>query len=96
MPQATQSKPRQARVTQVFRDKCPYAVAIADGIPNSVTFSINPIHQVWEDRETPRAGTIVLLSDIRKNDKGWRAHKARFLRPEDESDLISNNLQKGP
>jgi hypothetical protein len=69
---------------QVFRDKHPYAIAKADGIPDSVTFSLDPDHEVWEDQETPRAGTIVILSDIRKNDKGWRAHRARFLRPEDE------------
>lgn len=86
MAQVAESKPRQARVVRVLRDSHPYAVAKADGIPEPVTFSLDPDHQVWEEKEFPTAGTRVMLSDIRKNDKGWRAHKARFLRPEDEVD----------
>ncbi len=83
--QVAQSKERIARVVRVVRDEHPYAVAAADGISAAVTFSLDPNHHVWEEPTYPIQGERVILSDIRKNDKGWRAHKARFLRPEDEA-----------
>ena len=86
MTQVNGNKERQARVVKVSRDKRPYAAAMADGIQKPVTFSLDPDHHVWKETEFPTIGTRVILSDIRKNDKGWRAQNARFLRPEDEVD----------
>ena len=75
---------RKAQIMRVFSGMFPYASAQADGISEPVTFSLNPDHGVWEEKDSPIKGTIVFLSDIRKYAKGWRAHKARYLRPEDE------------
>ncbi len=61
----------------------PYAVATSDkpgfGREESITFSLSP--DVWEEPAFPEPGNMVLLSDIRRKWKGWRAHRARFLRP---------------
>ncbi len=96
MAQVNETKQRQAKVVRVFRGEHPYVIAKADGIPESVTFSIDPDHQVWEERELPTSGVKVILSDIRKNDKGWRAYHARFLRPEDEVVEATPATKKGP
>jgi hypothetical protein len=87
---------QKARVTKVLRDKNPYAVAQADGISGQITFSLSPDRKVWDEDEYPRTGTMVVLSDLRKNDNGWRAYKARFLRPEDEIDQATQASKKGP
>lgn len=72
-----------ARVEKVVTGPQPYAVAIAKGISGSVTFSLRP--DVWSEEKSPMAENQVVLDDLRKNDHGWRAYKARFYRPEDEA-----------
>lgn len=61
----------------------PYAVAEVEqpGI-ESVTFALYP--PVWNEDDEPKPGIIVVLDDFRKKRRGWRAEKARFLRPSDE------------
>ncbi|HJW97480.1 MAG TPA: hypothetical protein VJ485_04945 [archaeon] len=58
----------------------PYAVASSDIGP--VTFSLE--RPVWLEEEWPERGIMVVLSDPRKKPAGWRAYKARFLRPDDQ------------
>jgi hypothetical protein len=84
-----EDKGRIARVTKVIKDQSPYAVAKAVGLDSEVTFSLASHLKVWKEDETPSVGTRVILSDIRKNDNGWRAHTARFLRPEDEDQTVN-------
>lgn len=76
----------KARVSNVFSDRRPYAVAqvIDMSVSVAVTFSLDSNRQVWKETEYPMVGTVVILSDLRKNDRGWRAYKARFLRLDDE------------
>jgi hypothetical protein len=40
--------------------------------------------KVWLEVDWPEEGLEVLLWDLRKKKAGWRAYKARFLRPEDD------------
>jgi hypothetical protein len=59
-----------------------YAVATSDEpefLGSSITFSLTP--DVWKERGLPEPGSIVVLSDVRKKRRGWRAHKAQFSRP---------------
>ena len=49
-----------------------------------VTFSFNPDDDVWEEDSQPIKGAKVVLSNLVSMDGGWRALKARFLRPEDK------------
>ncbi|MEK9172974.1 MAG: hypothetical protein AAB594_00170 [Patescibacteria group bacterium] len=57
-----------------------YAVARSDQLEGgSVTFSLDKI--VWKERAEPECGSKVELSDIRGKAAGWRAHKAKFVRP---------------
>lgn len=78
----------RARVTSVYLSgrHGPYAVAFPD-TPNrekkSYTFSLKS--DVWQETAYPESGSIVLLEDVRVKAAGWRAHKARFLRREDEA-----------
>jgi hypothetical protein len=41
---------------------------------------------VWLEVDWPEEGLEVVLWDLRKKKAGWRAYKARFLRPEDEQE----------
>ena len=59
----------------------PYAVASSDDI-GTITFSLEP--PVWEEKDWPEGGTMVVLSEIRKKRAGWRANRGRFLQPSDE------------
>lgn len=59
----------------------PYAVAISEDFSMSITFSLN--RAVWCEQGWPESGTIVVLSKLRKKKKGWRALKARYVKPED-------------
>ena len=63
----------------------PYAVAKAEEetprLQGSVTFSLEPKENVWEEDAWPERGSKVILWDIRSKRKGWRAYKARFSRP---------------
>jgi hypothetical protein len=61
-----------------------YAVARADGISGTVTFSLHRSREVWVEDEYPEPGVSVALSNLRKGVRGWRALSARFLRPSDE------------
>lgn len=49
-----------------------------------VTFSFNPDDHVWEEDNLPIKGAKVVLSNLVSMDGGWRALKARYLRPEDQ------------
>lgn len=48
-----------------------------------VTFSFEPADQVWAEDGLPIKGAKVVLSLLVSTDGGWRARKARYLRPED-------------
>ena len=85
MNSSTDEEPTLAEVTHVFQGKKPYAVAWSKKVKGSVTFSLDLELKVWEGEEVPKAGTFVVLTDLRKNAHGWRAHHARFMRPEDEA-----------
>lgn len=60
----------------------PYAVARTAELDGSVTFSLDS--ENWQEREWPEPGTCVMLSDVRKKRAGWRAHRARFVKPSDK------------
>lgn len=59
----------------------PYVVARSSELDGSVTFSLDS--KTWQEKDWPEPGTVVLLSDVRKKRAGWRAHRARFVRPSD-------------
>jgi hypothetical protein len=67
----------------------PYAVTSCDKL-GSVTFSLDAV--VWQESDRPEPGTYVILSQVRKKRAGWRAQKARFLEPADET--TANSIQK--
>jgi hypothetical protein len=72
----------------------PYAVATAEGLTGSVTFSLDP--SVWKESEWPERGMEVLLGKLRKKRAGWRAKEGRFLKPSDEQlqqQAKSNGIQ---
>ncbi len=52
----------------------PYAVARNDGV-GSITFSLSD--PVWTEDDNPESGEVVLLSNLREMQKGWRATKAQ-------------------
>lgn len=85
IPQSETNSMTSARVSKVIVTKSPYAVAYVAGRPDPVTFSLDTDRKVWKEEELPQTGTMVILGDLRKNDHGWRAFFARFLRPEDEN-----------
>jgi len=62
-----------------------YAVAISNDIEGSITFSLRK--DVWREKEDPEPGTYVVLLELRKKRKGWRAYKARFFG-------LENSLEK--
>ena len=74
----------RAVVQRIVRGKHgDYAVATSEAIRDgSVTFSLQ--RSVWGERRGSERGVIVVLSDLEKKRGGWRAHKARFLKPADE------------
>lgn len=57
----------------------PFAIATAEGIDGSITFSLE--QPVWEEHDHPEPGHCVFLTDIRRKEAGWRAHRAKYLRP---------------
>jgi len=63
-------------------DHGPFAVAEAEGLEGSTTFSLEPT--VWQEEEWPEEGMIVVLGKLRKKRAGWRAKTGRFLQPSDE------------
>lgn len=59
-----------------------YAVATAEEVKGSITFSLEK--PIWSEKGWPEKGTFVVLSELCKKRAGWRAMRARFLRPSDE------------
>ena len=49
-----------------------------------VTFSFDPVDQVWVEDSQPIKSAKVVLSKLVSTDGGWRALNARYLRPEDQ------------
>ena len=80
-----------ATVESIIYGRTPYAVATARGVSGTITFSLSRSFGVWKDEPWPKPGIQVVLGDLRKKQvknpskkSGWRAYKARFLRPGDE------------
>lgn len=61
----------------------PFVVATASGFKGSITFSLQS--SVWQERQQPEQGSIVLLSDLQLKRAGWRAMCGRFVRPSDQN-----------
>ena len=61
----------------------PYAVALSSEVRGTITFSLG--EPTWWDHSIPVEGAVVMLSDLQKMPKGWRAMSARFFRPSDEN-----------
>jgi hypothetical protein len=59
----------------------PYALAIAEGLKGTVTFSLEK--PVWKESSLPEPGHIVMVADLTQKRAGWRAQSARFFRPKD-------------
>lgn len=72
----------------------PYAVATTEDqrIFGSITFSLEPT--VWEEKDWPEAGTVVVLSKLRQKRLGWRAKRARFSKPCDEQSANERKDEK--
>ncbi len=63
----------------------PYAVATSNSMKGCyITFSLR--RDIWREKRQPEPGLHVMLSDIRKKERGWRAYRARFVRWYDEPD----------
>ena len=58
-----------------------YAITSTSQARGSVTFSLA---DAWDEDAPPEKGQRVVLEDLVRKGKGWRAKKARPLRPEDE------------
>jgi hypothetical protein len=58
----------------------PYVVTKVEGL-GSVTFALEK--DVWDETDSPTPGEIVLLSKLREKRDGWRAMKARYVKPSD-------------
>lgn len=71
-----------------------YAVAYAQqaAINGDITFSLES--PCWEEDSFPEAGILVVLSDVRRKTKGWRAQSARYVRIEDAA-LVEAARPKG-
>ncbi|MBO06229.1 MAG: hypothetical protein QF745_11140 [Planctomycetota bacterium] len=57
----------------------PYAVARSGELV--FTFSLKT--PTWSEEDLPEEGTFVVLSRVTKKRAGWRANRARFLKPSD-------------
>ena len=80
-----------ARESQGKHERGPYVVTRCERFDDSVTFSLDK--DTWSESESPKPGTIVLLSKIVKKRAGWRANSVRLLEPADEQKAKSK--QKG-
>lgn len=74
-----------AKVTYLSKGEKPYALCRSPSVSGTISFSLDPDHHVWEEKELPRIGTSVVLIDVRNEERGWRAYHARFMRPDDET-----------
>ena len=74
----------------------PYVVTKCDEI-GSITFSLDK--ETWQEKESPKPGTVVVLSQVIKKRAGWRANSARFFKPADEKiaskQQTANSKKKG-
>lgn len=65
----------------------PYAIVAIEqtnfDFGGSITFSLSK--PTWNEGKWPEPGTDVVLEDLRHKSAGWRAHKSRYLQPEDLS-----------
>ena len=68
----------------------PYAIAREPKL-GSITFSLK--RPVWQEKEWPEPGMVVMLGQVRMKRAGWRAQRGRFLRPSDEQ--TANSKQQG-
>ncbi|TSC82724.1 MAG: hypothetical protein G01um101420_82 [Parcubacteria group bacterium Gr01-1014_20] len=75
-----------AKVLKVVPERN-YAVTLpnqeVEGVEGSITFSLTK--EVWEGEGAPHEGQLVVLEDIAQTGRGWRAYKARAVRPEDQT-----------
>ncbi len=62
----------------------PCAVAVSDRL-GVVEFTLGP--DVWEEKEWPTKGAVVLVAKLRREDDGWRAKEARFWTERDEQTM---------
>jgi len=60
----------------------PFVVTKSENFDSSITFSLEP--NVWLEETEPEPGEAVFLYRLRKKRAGWRAKKARYLKPCDE------------
>lgn len=63
---------------------CPCAIAFSPRF-GIIEFSLDP--DVWEEKEWPEEGAIVMLAKLRREDDGWRAKEARLWTIRDEATL---------
>lgn len=77
----------EIRATVRFVDpngrKGPYARADSEQVEGGITFSLD--ENVWQGSTIPQNGAHVILSNLFRTDKGWRASSARLLTPADEA-----------
>jgi len=59
----------------------PYVVSTSENIEGSVTFSVDK--PVWQEERWPERGEHVWVDDLTMKRAGWRAHRARFYRPDE-------------
>lgn len=80
-------EPIEARVKCVVSDvRRPFAVAESSLVSGDITFTLTDDNSVWQEDDYPTLGTHVALSELRRNDKGWRALNARYWHPTDEGE----------
>lgn len=60
----------------------PFAVAKSKDIKGSITFSLR--RPVWRVKTWPKPDTHVILSALDRKSAGWRAMRARPMKPSDE------------
>lgn len=79
------AKSYEAIVEKIIHDgrHGPYAVARCNELKTVITFNLSKT--VWEEEIWPERGACVVLSRLFKKPSGWRATKARFLQPADET-----------
>lgn len=74
-----------AKVTSICRKgrHGPYVIAVAESpdVEGSVTFSLND--SVWREENWPSIGSLVVIRNLRKGTRGWRANSARNFIPSD-------------
>ena len=86
--------PVRAIVQKVVREgnRTPYAVAIREDNGGSITFTLRK--RVWREDHDPDPSDVVLLSNFRETEKGWRAMSGRFFQPSDEQPATSKQQRR--